>query len=101
MSIRVQGKAGFAHLQQGGKRLQIYVKLDFVGEKAFQLYKLLDIGDYIGVKGYLFRTRTERADGPRRRDHLPGEGPASACPRSGTDCRISRRATAAVMSISP
>jgi lysyl-tRNA synthetase class 2 len=58
MSIRLQGKAGFAHLQQGGKRLQVYVKLDFVGEKGFALYKLLDIGDYIGVKGYLFRTRT-------------------------------------------
>ncbi len=58
MSIRLQGKAGFAHLQQNGKRLQIYVKLDFVGEKGFQLYKLLDLGDYIGVKGYLFRTRT-------------------------------------------
>jgi len=58
MSIRVQGKAGFAHLQQGGKRLQIYVRLDSVGEQGFQLYKLLDIGDYIGVKGYLFRTRT-------------------------------------------
>ena len=58
MSIRLQGKAGFAHLQQGGKRLQIYVRLDFVGEKGFQLYKLLDLGDYIGVKGYLFRTRT-------------------------------------------
>ena len=58
MSIRGQGKAGFAHLQQDGKRLQIYVKLDAVGEKAFQLYKLLDLGDYIGVRGYLFRTRT-------------------------------------------
>ena len=58
MSIRVQGKAGFAHVQQGGQRLQIYVRLDAVGEKAFQLYKLLDIGDYVGVKGYLFRTRT-------------------------------------------
>jgi lysyl-tRNA synthetase, class II len=58
MSIRVQGKAGFAHLQQGGKRLQIYVRLDNVGEKGFQLYKLLDVGDYVGVKGYLFRTRT-------------------------------------------
>ncbi len=58
MSIRVQGKAGFAHLQQAGQRLQIYVRLDAVGEKAFQLYKLLDLGDYIGVKGYLFRTRT-------------------------------------------
>ena len=58
MSIRLQGKAGFAHLQQGGKKLQIYVRLDFVGEKGFALYKLLDLGDYIGVKGYLFRTRT-------------------------------------------
>ena len=58
MSIRGQGKAGFAHLQQAGKRLQIYVKLDFVGETGFQLYKLLDLGDFIGVSGYLFRTRT-------------------------------------------
>jgi lysyl-tRNA synthetase class 2 len=58
MSIRGQGKAGFAHLQQEGARLQIYVKLDAVGEKAFQLYKLLDLGDFIGVTGYLFRTRT-------------------------------------------
>ncbi len=58
ISIRLQGKAGFAHLQQGGQRLQIYVKLDFVGEKGFALYKLLDLGDHIGVNGYLFRTRT-------------------------------------------
>jgi len=58
ISIRLQGKAGFAHLQQGGQRLQVYVKLDFVGEKGFALYKLLDLGDHIGVRGYLFRTRT-------------------------------------------
>jgi lysyl-tRNA synthetase class 2 len=58
MSIRGQGKAGFAHLQQGGKRLQIYVKLDNVGEQGFALYKLLDLGDHIGVRGKLFRTRT-------------------------------------------
>jgi lysyl-tRNA synthetase, class II len=58
ISLRLQGKAGFAHLQQGGQRLQIYVKLDFVGEKGFALYKLLDLGDFIGVEGYLFRTRT-------------------------------------------
>src|SRR6201999_2446203 len=51
-------KAGFAHLQQGGKKLQIYIKLDYVGEKAFALSKLLDLGDHIGVSGYLFRTRT-------------------------------------------
>jgi lysyl-tRNA synthetase class 2 len=58
MAIRLMGKAGFAHLQQDGKRLQIYVKKDAVGEKGFELYKLLDLGDHIGVGGYLFRTRT-------------------------------------------
>ncbi len=58
MAIRLMGKAGFAHLQQGGQRLQIYVKKDAVGEKGFELYKLLDLGDHIGVSGYLFRTRT-------------------------------------------
>jgi lysyl-tRNA synthetase class 2 len=58
MAIRLMGKAGFAHLQQGGKKLQIYVKKDAVGEKGFELYKLLDLGDHIGVSGYLFRTRT-------------------------------------------
>ncbi len=58
MAIRGQGKAGFAHLQQNGERLQIYVRQDAVGEQGFQLYKLLDLGDHIGVTGYLFRTRT-------------------------------------------
>ncbi len=58
MAIRAQGKAGFATLQQNGERLQIYVRLDAVGEQGFALYKLLDLGDHIGVAGYLFRTRT-------------------------------------------
>ena len=58
MAIRLMGKAGFAHLQQGGQRLQIYVKKDAVGEKGFELYRLLDLGDHVGVRGYLFRTRT-------------------------------------------
>jgi lysyl-tRNA synthetase, class II len=58
MAIRLMGKAGFSHLQQGGQRLQIYVKKDAVGDTGFELYKLLDIGDHIGVSGYLFRTRT-------------------------------------------
>jgi len=58
MSIRGQGKAGFAHVQQAGQRLQIYVRLDAVGENGFALYKLLDLGDHIGVSGYLFRTKT-------------------------------------------
>jgi lysyl-tRNA synthetase, class II len=58
MAIRVMGKAAFAHLQQGGGRLQIYVKKDEVGEKGWELFKLLDLGDHIGAAGYLFRTRT-------------------------------------------
>ena len=58
MAIRLMGKAGFSHLQQEGKRLQIYVKKDAIGDKGFELFKLLDLGDFIGVSGYLFRTRT-------------------------------------------
>ena len=58
MALRLMGKAGFAHLQQGGQKLQIYVKKDAVGDKGFELYKLFDLGDHIGVRGYLFRTRT-------------------------------------------
>lgn len=58
MAVRLMGKAGFMHLQQNGQRLQVYVKKDDVGEKQFELFKLLDIGDHIGAKGYLFRTRT-------------------------------------------
>src|SRR5260370_3756910 len=52
------GKAGFAHLQSAGKRIQIYVKKDVVGERGFELFKLLDLGDWIGVRGHLFRTKT-------------------------------------------
>ena len=58
MQLRHMGKAGFAHLQQNGERLQIYVKKDAVGERDFQLFKMLDLGDIVGVEGYLFRTRT-------------------------------------------
>lgn len=58
MTLRGHGKAGFAHIQGEGLRLQIYVKLDIVGERAFQLYKLLDLGDVIGVDGTVFRTKT-------------------------------------------
>jgi lysyl-tRNA synthetase, class II len=58
MTKRLMGKAGFAHLQQNGERLQIYVKKDAVGDRAFQLFQALDNGDIVGVDGYLFRTRT-------------------------------------------
>jgi lysyl-tRNA synthetase class 2 len=58
MAIRVQGKAGFAQLQQAGQRMQLYVRKDDVGEDGFALYKLLDLGDHVGARGYLMRTRT-------------------------------------------
>jgi lysyl-tRNA synthetase, class II len=58
IAVRLMGKAAFAHLQQGGQKLQIYVKKDAVGDKGFDLFKLLDLGDHVGVSGYLFRTRT-------------------------------------------
>ncbi|MBV9296674.1 MAG: lysine--tRNA ligase [Acidobacteriaceae bacterium] len=58
LTIRRMGKAGFLHLLQEGEKLQIYVKKDAVNEISYKLYELLDIGDIIGVSGYLFRTKT-------------------------------------------
>jgi lysyl-tRNA synthetase, class II len=58
VSYRLMGKAGFAHLQGVGSRIQIYVRKDVVGEKGFQLFHLLDLGDHIGVRGHMFRTKS-------------------------------------------
>jgi lysyl-tRNA synthetase class 2 len=57
-TVRRMGKAGFMHLAQNGERLQVYVRKDAVTEQAYKLYELLDLGDIIGVSGYLFRTKT-------------------------------------------
>ncbi len=58
MTIRRMGKAGFAHLAQGGERLQLYIKKDAVPEADYDLFGTLDLGDIVGAEGYLFRTRT-------------------------------------------
>ena len=58
MAIRGHGKASFGHLSGEGARLQIYVRQDRVGERLYQLYRLLDVGDLIGVEGVVARTRT-------------------------------------------
>ncbi len=59
VSRRVMGRASFAHLQDGEGRLQIYVKQDFVGPEAYGRFReLVDTGDFVGVTGTLFRTRT-------------------------------------------
>jgi lysyl-tRNA synthetase class 2 len=58
VAYRLMGKAGFAHIQGAAKRIQIYVRKDVVGEKGFQLFHLLDLGDHLGVRGPMFRTKT-------------------------------------------
>ena len=57
-TMRRMGKAGFLHLMQSGERLQAYVRKDAVSERDYSLYEMLDLGDILGVEGYLFRTRT-------------------------------------------
>ena len=58
MSRRVMGKASFAHLQDLNGRIQIYVRRDDVGEDAYKDFKSYDIGDVIGVKGFVFKTKS-------------------------------------------
>ena len=59
MAIRSHGKSTFAHLQDEGGRLQVYFKLNVVGEEPYEVVRLLDVGDVVGVKGPVFRTRTD------------------------------------------
>ncbi len=59
MLMRVMGKATFAHVKDGTGRLQIYVKKDSIGDEAYELFKKqLNMGDFIGVEGKLFLTKT-------------------------------------------
>lgn len=55
---RGHGKASFAHLQDETGKIQLYGKLDDLGEKNYALFQKLDLGDIIGVKGKVFRTKT-------------------------------------------
>jgi lysyl-tRNA synthetase class 2 len=58
MSKRGHGKASFADLQDKEGRIQLYFKLDIVGNKNYEIFKLLDIGDIIGVTGEVFKSKT-------------------------------------------
>ena len=58
MSLRKMGKASFCHLQDEKDRIQIYVRRDDVGVDMYNNFKLLDIGDFLGVEGYVFKTQT-------------------------------------------
>ncbi len=57
-AINKMGKAAFIRFTDGGEMLQIYIKSNEVDEKTWALFKLLDLGDFIGTEGRLFRTRT-------------------------------------------
>lgn len=59
MLKRVMGKASFATLQDGSGRIQIYVTKDGIGEETYEAFKHYDLGDILGVKGTLFKTKTE------------------------------------------
>jgi lysyl-tRNA synthetase class 2 len=56
MSIRRMGKASFCHVQDSQGKIQVYLKKDDVGE-MYDIFKLLDIGDIVGVEGFVFRTK--------------------------------------------
>jgi len=58
MTVRRMGKATFAHVQDHSGKVQAYFKRDDLGDETYGMLKLLDIGDIIGVHGYVFRTRT-------------------------------------------
>jgi lysyl-tRNA synthetase class 2 len=58
MALRKFGKASFLHIQDDSGRIQIYVKKDVVGEESYSQFKKWDIGDIVGFKGKLFKTKT-------------------------------------------
>lgn len=57
LSSRTHGKASFADLEDGKGKVQLYVRVDEVGEEAYELFSKLDIGDIVGIRGRVFRTR--------------------------------------------
>jgi lysyl-tRNA synthetase class 2 len=58
MALRDFGKASFIHFKDRTGRIQAYVRKDKVGEEKYRVFKLMDLGDFIGVKGSFFRTKT-------------------------------------------
>jgi lysyl-tRNA synthetase class 2 len=58
MTKRGKGKVGFAHLQDREGQIQIYVRKDEVGEENYQLFKIADLGDFLGVEGEIMKTDT-------------------------------------------
>jgi lysyl-tRNA synthetase class 2 len=58
VALREMGKAAFAHLSDGDDRIQAYFRKDALGDDSWEVFRLLDIGDHVGVRGTLFLTKT-------------------------------------------
>ena len=58
MLVRGHGKAAFAHLQDRSGKIQVYIRKDIIGEDGFKIYEKIDLGDFMGVTGSIFRTHT-------------------------------------------
>ena len=59
MSKRIMGKASFCHIQDSEGKLQSYVSTNDLGEEAYKEFKTYDIGDIVGIRGFVFKTKTE------------------------------------------
>ncbi len=57
MTFRDMGKASFCHIQDRNGQIQIYTKMDEIGEEEYKIFKTFDLGDIVGVKGFAFRTK--------------------------------------------
>ena len=59
MALRKMGKASFIHIMDAFGQIQVFIKKDTVGEKVYEAFKLIDIGDFLGINGIVFKTKTK------------------------------------------
>src|SRR5215510_5987971 len=59
MGMRKMGKASFFHIQDRRGRIQVYARQDQLGDEGYALFQSLDVGDIVGIRGRLFRTKTK------------------------------------------
>src|SRR5437588_12328680 len=72
--LREMGRAAFAQIEDGTGRIQVYFRINDLGEEAYKTVKLLDLGDFIQVRGFLFRTRTGEPTLHARAFHILAKG---------------------------
>ena len=84
LAIRSFGKANFLAISDGESQIQVYIRQDSVSERDFSIFKLLDFGDFVGVEGNLFRTKTNELTIHVVEARVPGQVLPAAARRSGT-----------------